>query len=79
MNCPTCGAPLHQKNRFRLLATGLGFLAAALWLILALHMVLFILAGLFLTVVGIYFVAWAVKAKGLWCRVCKRVPRAQTL
>ena len=38
------------------------------------HLMLTMLAGLFLAVVGVYFLTWAIKAKGLWCRNCKRFP-----
>ena len=75
MNCPTCGAELQQRNRTRLIITGIGFFAAALVLVALLHLAVVILAGVVLIVIGVYFVSWAVKANGLWCRECGRVPR----
>ena len=77
MSCPTCGAELQQRNRTRLIVTGIGFFAAALVLVALLHLAVVILAGVVLIVIGVYFVSWAVKSNGLWCRECGRVPRAK--
>jgi hypothetical protein len=75
MNCPACGAALQQRNRTRLIITGIGFFAAALVLVALLHLAVVILAGVVLIAIGVYFVSWAVKGQGLWCSACGRVPR----
>ena len=75
MNCPHCGAKLQQRNRTRLIVTGIGFFLAALVLVALLHLAITILAGVVLIAIGIYFVTWAVKLNGLWCSRCGRVPR----
>jgi hypothetical protein len=57
--------------------TGIGCFAAALALVVLLHLAVVILAGVILCTVGVYFVTWAVRHNGLWCRECGRVPRTR--
>ncbi len=78
MNCPTCGAPMIRKNRARLVITGGGILAAAVLVVVAIHIFLGLLTALALAVMGFYFLTWALKAGGWWCRGCKTYPRAFT-
>lgn len=75
MNCPSCGAELHQRNRARLIATGLGFILAAFVLLFIVHLAVIVLAGVVLAVIGAYFLKWALLMDGLWCRRCGRVPK----
>ena len=72
--CPTCGQPLLQKSRARLVLTAILFFAGAAILIVLVHFVLAMLAAVALGVLGIYFFIWATRAQGLWCRQCKRFP-----
>ena len=72
--CPACGQPLLQKGRARLVLTAVLFFAGAAILVVLVHLVLAVLAALALAVLGVYFFTWATKAKGLWCRTCKRFP-----
>lgn len=74
MNCPHCNEPLIRRDRTVLLASGLVFVAAVLagfiswWLLFP--------TG-FLSLIGLYLIAWATIGKGLWCRQCKQVPFTQ--
>jgi hypothetical protein len=75
MNCPHCGGTLQQRNRTRLVITGAGFLAAALLLVILIHLAVVFLAGVVLVAIGAYFVAWAIRSNGLFCQDCGRVPK----
>jgi len=75
MNCPHCGAELRQRNKVRLVTTGIGFIAAAFVLLFVLHLAVVVLAGVVLAVTGAYFIKWALTMNGLWCPRCGRVPR----
>jgi len=74
VNCPSCGHALIQKSRSRLFITGILIVAGALAMLLAVRLVVTVLAALLLIVFGGYFIVWAVRADGLWCRDCKRFP-----
>ena len=76
MNCPRCGSPLHQRNRARLIVTGIGFVVAAMVLVFLAHLAVVILAAAVLAMTGAYFLKWALLMNGLWCRECGRVPRS---
>jgi hypothetical protein len=78
MNCPHCGAELHQRNRARLIMTGIGFIAAAMIVVFVMHLAVVILAGFVLALIGAYFLKWALVMNGLWCRKCGRVPKRVT-
>ena len=72
--CPTCGGPLIQKPRSRLVLGALVFLVISAVVFRAFHgfrVVLFTLGS-----VGLYLTAWALIGKGRWCRQCKRFPIA---
>ena len=75
MNCPTCGAELQQRNRTRLIVTGIGFVVAAFVLVFLLHLAVIVLAGVVLAVIGAYYLKWALALNGVWCRACGRVPK----
>ena len=71
MSCPTCGGPLLQKSRLRLLVVGVGLTA-----LLGLSWIFpwFWAPGLVLALTGGYLIAWATLGKGHWCRNCKKYP-----
>jgi len=72
--CPTCGGPLIQKPRSRLVLVALGFLVISAIVFRAFHGLRVVLFTLGL--VGLYLMAWAIIGKGRWCRECKRFPIA---
>ena len=73
MKCPTCGGDLIQQNRLMLIAFGLCTLFAAAFTIRQGGVVDFAIA-LVLIPIGGYLIFWAILAKGLWCRTCKKFP-----
>jgi hypothetical protein len=72
--CPTCGGPLIQKPRWRLVLAALAFLVVSMFLFRTFHGFRVVLFTLGLT--GCYLMAWALIGKGRWCRQCKRFPIA---
>ena len=71
-NCPTCNAELIQRSRLMLFLAGVTFAGVAIvfvWLSQWLW-----LPAAFLVVIALYLAIWSWRAKGLWCRDCKRFP-----
>ena len=66
--CPTCGGDLIQKSRLHLFAVGACFVATLG--IAAIFSVLW-LPAIFISLIGLYLIAWATFGKGRWCRKCK--------
>ena len=77
MKCSHCGTELRQRNRARLIVTGIGLCAASMVLVFIVHLAVVILAAVVLAVVGAYFLKWALVMDGLWCPKCGRVPRSR--
>jgi len=73
VKCPTCGGELIQQNRLMLIAFGICTLFAAAVTIRQGGFVDIVIA-LALMPIGGYLIFWAVLAKGLWCRTCKKFP-----
>ena len=73
MKCTHCGGELRQRNRARLITTGLALCAAALVLVFIVHLAVVILAAFVLAVTGAYFLKWALQMDGWWCPKCGRV------
>ncbi len=73
LTCPTCGKPLIQKPRGRLLTVGctmlgiagIAFITLPLW---------FIPATVILGLTAIYLIVWGTLGKARWCRCCKTFP-----
>lgn len=73
--CPSCGSPLIQKDRTRLLLAAFAYLVVAVgpvvWLRgVRIAIVLAIVCGL----IAAYLFVWALLGKGRWCRNCKMFP-----
>jgi uncharacterized membrane protein HdeD (DUF308 family) len=66
--CPTCQGPLIRRNPVLLFIVGILFCVSPL---LAFFVSLFWIPGIILFLTGAYLIAWAVVAKGMWCRQCK--------
>jgi hypothetical protein len=72
--CPRCHGALIRRNPVQLFVAGIlmcaslafAFIAPVLWL-----------PGIAIFLGGLYLVAWAILAKGWWCRQCKTFARVQ--
>ncbi len=73
VTCPTCGRPLIQKPRGRLIAVGCLMIVIACGAGMVLPLWFAPLAILPLLIAAYLFV-WAISGKGLWCRNCKKFP-----
>jgi hypothetical protein len=67
--CPRCQGPLIRRNPLYLVMVGVLMCAS---LSIAFWAPLFWVPGLILFFAGVYLLAWATLAKGMWCRQCKR-------
>jgi hypothetical protein len=73
--CLTCGEPLIQKNRARLILGAVGFLAVALAIVLLLPSIWFAMPlAAFAGLISACLFVWGFLGKALWCRQCKRFP-----
>jgi len=68
-SCPACGGPLIQKNRAKLIITGVCMCAS---LVASVFVPLLLMPAIILALAGIYLIAWGTIGKGRWCRNCKR-------
>ena len=67
--CPACGGPLIQKNRAKLIITGVCMGAS---LVAAIFIPMLLVPAIILALAGLYLVAWGTIGKGRWCRNCKQ-------
>ncbi|HEV7608969.1 MAG TPA: hypothetical protein VGO61_16620 [Steroidobacteraceae bacterium] len=66
--CRNCRGGLIRRNPAQLLVVGLIFCSS---LSIAFFAPLFWVPGIILFVAGLYLIAWATLARGMWCRQCK--------
>lgn len=67
--CSRCGGPMKHFSRLGLAAAGLVIIACAVALPWLAHWLVF--PGIFVALVGAFFIMWATLGKGQWCRTCK--------
>jgi hypothetical protein len=70
--CPKCHGALTRRNPAQLLVVGSLMCAS---LAIAFFAPLFWVPGIILSLAGLYLIAWAILAKGMWCRQCKTFAR----
>ena len=71
--CPQCRGELIRRNPVLLFVVGILLCAS---LAIAFFVKLFWVPGIILFLAGLYLIAWAVLARGMWCRQCKTFARA---
>ena len=67
--CSRCGGPKNRFSRLGLAAAGLAIIAGAVALPWMARWLVF--PGIFVALVGAFFIMWATLGRGLWCRSCK--------
>jgi hypothetical protein len=75
MICPHCGAELPRRGRARFFITGSLLIAAALVLVLFIHLAVAVLAAVIMVTAGSTFFKGAAKAGYLRCKNCGKLPR----
>jgi len=70
--CPKCQGALLRRNPVQLFVVGVLLCAS---LTIAFLVPLFWVPGIILFLAGLYLIAWAILAKGMWCRQCKAFAR----
>jgi hypothetical protein len=70
MNCPTCGSARPRRPTARIFMTGSLFVAAAIVLIIFIHLAVVVLASTVLLLFGISMLTGAYKARGGRCTRC---------
>ncbi len=72
MNCGHCGAELPSRPTARVIMTGILFVAAALLLVVFVHVAIVVLAGMLLLIVGGSLLTGALKVMLRRCPKCGR-------
>ena len=70
--CRQCNGGLTRRDPAKLLLVGVLMCTS---LSIAFWAPLFWIPGIILFLAGVYLVAWATLAKGMWCRQCKTFSR----
>jgi hypothetical protein len=70
--CRNCQGELIRRNPVQLFVVGLLLCAS---LSIAFFVSLFWVPGIILFLTGLYLIAWAILARGMWCRQCKTFAR----
>ena len=66
--CRHCQGELIRRNPVQLFVVGVVLCAS---LAIALFIPIFWVPGIILFLTGLYLLAWATIARGMWCRQCK--------
>ena len=72
--CPRCQGALIRRNPVQLFVVGV--LMCASLAVAFVEPVLWV-PGIVVFLGGLYLIAWAILAKGMWCRQCKTFARVQ--
>jgi hypothetical protein len=70
--CPKCQGALLRRNPVQLFVVGVLMCAS---LAFAFVEPVFWVPGIAVFLGGLYLIAWAILAKGMWCRQCKTFAR----
>ena len=70
MSCPRCGTALRKRPRARMIITGALFLAAAILLLLFVHVAVVVVGAVLMAVVGISSLQGARRANVPRCPAC---------